>query len=212
MCQNTQFVAKTDDNVVLDLDLLIHAIRTKDYTHEKWIACTTPNRNSRVIRKSHFHITGNWSIDEEQFPWDVVPDWCTGFLYITTPKVGAELVQAGYALYNSSEVEQIEDSLITGVLRDSLPNIKVETYETGICSQIWLHYLSHCAFLTGFKITFFNSYVISKVSSRSDTWYVGSIFDWPVWRYFMCLHFEGWILIAERLLNVPQGVYDVCKR
>ena len=32
----------------------------------------------------------------------------------------------GYGLYNSSEVEQIEDSLITGVLRDSLPDIKVE--------------------------------------------------------------------------------------
>ena len=39
--------------------------------------------------------SGNWSINEEQFPWDVIPDWCTGFLYITTPQVGAELVQAG---------------------------------------------------------------------------------------------------------------------
>ena len=41
--------------------------------------------------------------------------------------------------------------------------------------------------------------------SRSDTWYVGSVFDRPVWRYFLCLHFEGVILIAERHLNVPQG-------
>ena len=31
----------------------------------------------------------------------------------------------GYALYNSTKVEQIEDSLITGVLRDALNDVEV---------------------------------------------------------------------------------------
>lgn len=211
-CPNVKLVAKTDDNVVLDMDSLMHAVDHKQYNHEKWIACTTPNRRTRVHRKSHMQMTGNWSISEEQFPWDVIPDWCTGFLYVTTPAVGAQLVQAGYVLYNSTEVEQIEDSLITGVLRNALPDVKIDTYETGLLSQIWLKYLSHCNFLAGFKITFFNSYVISKVSSRSDTWYVGSVTDAQVWRYFLCLHVEGVLAGLEEFLNLPDWMYDLCHR
>ena len=57
-CSGVKYVAKTDDNVVLDLDKLVTAIKTKEYQHNNWIACTTPNRNSKVIRGSHFHMTG----------------------------------------------------------------------------------------------------------------------------------------------------------
>ena len=32
----------------------------------------------------------------------------------------------GYALYNSTEVEQIEDSLITGVLRNAVDDVEVK--------------------------------------------------------------------------------------
>ena len=57
-CSSVKYVAKTDDNVVLDLDKLVTAIRTKQYQHDKWVACTTPNRNSKVIRGGHFHMRG----------------------------------------------------------------------------------------------------------------------------------------------------------
>jgi len=211
-CRDVPYVAKTDDNVILDMDKLLQAVQTKSYHHPKWIACTTPNRNTRTIRGSHFHMTGNWSISEDQFPWSTVPDWCTGFLYITSPLVGAQLVQAGYALYNNIDVEQGEDTMITGVLRDAIGDIEVDTYETGIMSQIWLHYLSHCSFLTGFKITFFNSYIMSKRSSRSDTWYVGSITDLPVLRYFLCFYYECWIRHIEQYILLPKVLYDVCIR
>ena len=59
-------------------------------------------------------IAGNWSISRSQLAADLHPDFCSGFLYLTSPRVGAELVQAGLSLYGDMEVEQIEDSLITG--------------------------------------------------------------------------------------------------
>ena len=37
------------------------------------------------------------------------------WFYLTSSIVGAELVQAGYLVYGDMEVEQIEDSLITGI-------------------------------------------------------------------------------------------------
>ena len=58
-CRNVPYVAKTDDNVILDMDKLLQAVQTKSYHHPKWIACTTPNRNTRTIRGSHFHMTGD---------------------------------------------------------------------------------------------------------------------------------------------------------
>ena len=59
-CPNVKFVAKTDDNVVLDMDSLMHAVDQKQYHHEKWIACTTPNRRTNVHRKSHMQMTGDF--------------------------------------------------------------------------------------------------------------------------------------------------------
>ena len=213
-CQNVKFVAKSDDNVFLDLDGLLTALKERNSNSQNYIACTTPNRNSLTLRAEHPHMTGNWSVSKEQFDADIVPDWCTGFLYITTPKVGAGLVQAGLALYNDTDVLQIEDSLITGVLRERLPDVSVDTYETGLAANLWLNYLSHCPWMTGWKITFFNNMVISKKSSRSNTQYVGSMMEPGVWRYFLCLHLEGALLLADHFVEglVPQFIWDVCVR
>ena len=72
-------------------------------------------------------IAGNWSISRSQLASDLHPDFCSGFLYLTSPRVGAELVQAGLSLYGDMEVEQIEDSLITGENSSQLshqPNLR----------------------------------------------------------------------------------------
>ena len=143
-----------------------------------------------------------------------MPDFCTGFLYVTTPRVGAGLVQAGLELYNDTDVEQIEDSLITGVLRERLPGVFLDTLETGVTAPLWLNFFSHCPWLIGFKITFFNDMVISKRSSRSDVQYVGSVTDPGVWRYFLCLHLEGGLGLVDHAMPglVPQIVWDICVR
>ena len=75
-------------------------------------------------------MLGNWSIPKDQLESDIVPDFCAGFLYITTPRVGAALVQVGLSLFSKTEVTLIEDSLITGVLRERLPWISLEMLDT----------------------------------------------------------------------------------
>ena len=120
----------------------------------------------------------------------------------------------GYKLYKDEEVEQIEDSLITGVLRDRIEGVVVDTIETGLMSKPWLHIFSHCPWMIGFKIIFFNDMVISKRSSRNNVQYVGSVTDLAVWRFFLCLHFEGGLALLDQFLPgiVPQIIWDICVR
>merc|ERR1712198_185656 len=92
----------------------------------------TPHRNMKTLRSSTPHMTGNWSTSKEELEDDIMPDFCCGFLYLTSPKVGAALVQTALALYKNEEVVQIEDSLITGVLREKLKGVSIGTLENGI--------------------------------------------------------------------------------
>ena len=83
-----------------------------------------------------------------QWDRDWMPAFCVGFLSITQPELGAQLaqvglhctalcctvlycnvlytVQVGLALYGDAaeDITQIEDSLITGVLRERLPHVR----------------------------------------------------------------------------------------
>ena len=98
--------------------------------------------------------------------------------------VGSELVQAGSGLYRQSEeeVEQIEDSLITGLLRERLEEVRIGTTSQGMFSHLWLSVFSHCPWLSLTKLSFSNHLVISKSSSRKHVQYVGGITDAGLWR------------------------------
>ena len=87
----------------------------------------------QVIRSSSPQMTGNWSHTREEIDRDFMPDFCVGFLSLTTPWVGAQLAQVGLELYGASDtpVAQIEDSLITGVLRERLPGVRIEMMHLG---------------------------------------------------------------------------------
>ena len=210
-CRHVRAVAKTDDNVELNMQALVDVS-----VREDTIACTVPNRNLKTLRASRPHMRGNWSVSKEEYDEDVMPDFCTGFLYVTTPRVGAALLQAGLVMYGGTETEQIEDSLITGILRERLPGVYLDTLETGLLAGLWLHVFSHCPWITGFKITFLNSLVISKTSSHSNVQYVGPITSPQVWRYFLCLHYEGVLEMVDSVLGglapVPDFAWNICKR
>ena len=165
----------------------------------------------KTLRSEKPHMLGNWSISKEELESDVVPDFCAGFLYVTTPKVGAALLQAGMQMFKDKETTIIEDSLITGLLRESLPHISLEMLEQ---SSVWEDYLSYCPWLTVAKLTFFDPIVINKTSSRSGVQYVGSITEPQVWRFFICLHLEVALDSWDRLLpgTVPQFFWDMCSR
>ena len=73
-------------------------------------------------------------------------------------------MQAGQALFPDQEVGLPEDHLITGLLRHSLSDVSIITYETGSASFLWFHFLSQCPLLAGFKTTFFNQIVLDNNS------------------------------------------------
>ena len=213
-CTQVEYTAKTDDNVVLDMDTIITALQARTGTRENFITCPTLNWGMKVLRSATPHMTGNWSVSKEEYDRDVMPDFCIGFLYVTTPKVGAALVQVGLALYNQTEVVQIEDSLITGVLRERLPQVSIEMLETPGIPSLWQRFFTLCPWMNTFKQTFFNSMIMSKRSSRSDVHYVGSITTPGVWRFFICLHVEGLLELVDFSLPglVPLWLWDVCVR
>ena len=214
-CHHARAVAKTDDNVYLDMPLLLHLLEQRKMA-ENTIACGsgTPHRNMKTLRSSGPHMTGNWSTTKEELEADIMPDFCCGFLYLTTPRVGAALVQAALTLYGDTEVVQIEDSLITGVLRQRLPGVSVDALETGIMSKLWLNIFSYCPWMTITKLTFFNNLVISKTSSRSNVQYVGPVTSPHVWRYYICLHLEVGMDQIEQTVPgiVPAFIWNICKR
>jgi len=213
-CGTTRFVAKSDDNVVLDLERLTLALSRRKGRRASFLCSNSPSRNVGVGRVSRGHMRGNWSLTKQELDVDVMPDFCSGFLYLTSPRVGAALVQVGLSLYPNTEVVIAEDYLATGVLRERLP-VDLEMIEEGtLTSCLWTSFLSHCPWLTTTKQTFFNDFVVTKNSARSHIQYVGPVTQPQVWRFFICLHMEAALEILETRVPglVPEFVWDVCVR
>ena len=128
-------------------------------------------------------------------------------------QVGLKLVQAANALYPDTEMEQIEDALITGVLRERL-GVELVTLEDTWLAAAWLQLLSHCPWLTITKLTFSNELVLSKRSSRQAVQYVGGVTEVLVWRYYLCLHLEvGLDTLTQNIPDLtPAWLWDLCTR
>ena len=166
-----------------------------------------------------------------QWDRDWMPAFCVGFLSITQPELGAQLaqvglhctvlyctvlyctVQVGLALYGDAaeDITQIEDSLITGVLRERLPHVRLEPLE--VRGPVW-RVFSWCSWLHMFKQTFFNDLIVSKRSSRSGVEYVGPVTSPRVWRFFLCVMVEGGLEMAEAAVPglLPSFLWSVCAR
>ena len=100
-CAIIKFVGKTDDNVALIMERFM-CWRNED----GWL------KIGSCVKKPHIH--GNWSVSKDQIEVDIVPDFCAGFLYLTSLKVGGELVQVGVALFGAKNMIITKDSLIAG--------------------------------------------------------------------------------------------------
>ena len=210
-CPGVGHVLKTDDNVVMDLPVMVE-LSLERAPEDSVIVCGSgpPHRNMKTKRSSRPGMLGNWSADPAQLPQSRVPDFCAGFLYLVTPRTAVRLAQAGLAVFGEfqQEISLIEDSLITGVLRQSLGELELGMLTGG---PAWLPLLSHCPWLTIAKLTFFDPVVTSKTSDRSGVQYVGSVTDIKVWRFFLCLHLEVFLLALENFMDA--GVlWDLCKR
>ena len=70
--------------------------------------------------------------------------------------------QVGLALYGETGAPH-GDSLVTGLLRERLPHVRIEVLGRGLERLVTL-----CPWLNSFKATFFNSLVVSKASSAAN--------------------------------------------
>ena len=214
-CRDVRHVAKSDDNVVVDMEGLVASLEARQ--GESWedtITCPTVSFNPAVIRSSEGGMTGAWSESREDWERDRLPTFCVGFLSLTTPGLGAQLAQVGLELYGEREreVTQIEDSLITGVLRERLPHITVKVLSRG--HPFWNTVSSWCPVTHMFKQTFFNDLIISKVSSRNNVHYVGSITNLQLWRFYLCILLEGGLRLLETHAPafLPHSLWSICAR
>ena len=175
-CRSVAWVGKSDDNAVLDLKRLRKMLKErKKKEHE--VVCSTPIRNCPVTKSSKGHMTGNWTVKKDDLEHvgdqkEFIPDFCVGYLYLTTPEVGAALVQVAHSLYSSSpsskENNLIEDYLVTGYLRERLPWVTLSLLEnSGLRPWLWTHVFSGCPCLAFFNNFFLNPVVISKVGTNN---------------------------------------------
>ena len=86
-CGQASHVVKTDDNVLMDLPALLHLAAHPLPGDSVTCGAGTPHRNHKTLRSDKPHMTGNWSTSKQELEDDIMPDFCCGFSYITSPKV-----------------------------------------------------------------------------------------------------------------------------
>ena len=102
MSPSLRYVAKSDDNVELDMEGLVSSLQARQGEgREDVITCPTVSYNMKVIRSSSGGMTGAWSESVEDWERDSLPTFCVGFLSVTTPRLAAQLAQVGLELYRS---------------------------------------------------------------------------------------------------------------
>ena len=127
-CSSAQLVMKMDDDIfvnyrLLDRMLLVRYPESQSdglvsrFNH-KMIGCYIQHK-MKVIRNT----TSRWYVSDHEFENPYYPDFCSGWAYITTVEVVNDLLDQiqNYPLF------WIDDVYITGVLRQSLPDIELES-------------------------------------------------------------------------------------
>ena len=61
-CGDVPYVAKTDDNVELNIPRLISVLKARKDKENQFITCSVPSRNIATGRLSRPHMRGNWSL------------------------------------------------------------------------------------------------------------------------------------------------------
>ena len=92
-CPNVKHVAQTDDSIELDMDKLFNKLDDNKTDWENLITCPSMSFGIKVARTSSAVMAGRWSFTREEYAPDYFPEYCNGWLYITTPSVGAQLAQ-----------------------------------------------------------------------------------------------------------------------
>ena len=150
---------------------------------------------------------GKWSHSIAEIPDKFFPDYCQGFLYVTSPKAGLALAETAKALGDEAKPDTAEeDYIVTGWLAERLPWLSLRSL-TPVGGHAWDSYFSHCSLLGLLRFSF-NPLALGAGSADSPgLQYVNS----P--RFVFCVMAEFAAYDYLRPLGVTWDVvWDGCKR
>ena len=146
----------------------------KEPQSENTISCPSVTRNRKVWRHSEAKLMGKWAHSEEEIPGKYLPDYCIGFLYVISPKVGLALAETAQLLGQSVHpTKNDEDYVVTGLLARRLPWVTLRSLAP-IGGSAWDSFLSHCPLFDVLRYAFNPIAVGAGSSDAPDVQYVGS--------------------------------------
>ena len=201
-------MSKIDDDSIIDFDLLDSLLDEKDAdTKEETISCPTVIRNQKPWRYSDAKVMGKWTHPLEEIPDKFFPDYCQGFLYVTSPATGLALAEAAKALGDEVKPDLLEeDYIVTGWLAERLSGVSLRSL-TPIGGRALDSFFSHCSILGLIRFSF-NPLAIGAGSADSpDLQYV----ETP--RFVLCVIAEFAVYDYLRPLGVTWDViWEGCRR
>eukprot|EP00092_Neocalanus_flemingeri_P002750 GFUD01002945.1.p1 GENE.GFUD01002945.1~~GFUD01002945.1.p1 ORF type:complete len:385 (+),score=72.52 GFUD01002945.1:393-1547(+) len=217
-CGSAKFIVKVDDDVTLDLDNLLFLLEKKygensphGGTVPDIVECPSVMRNMRPWRQNHTEsIMSKWSISKEDMERRVYPDFCPGWLYVMTPRVGLALAEVG--VKHAQELmskARLDDIFVTGFLRERLPWATLQQLHDGPMGQAWNGFFSHCPFMGITKNIFYNDVVLDK-GSNGVSYIKGQKFYWCAFLEFFIL--ENLEFVFPSLATHTAPLWAVCRR
>lgn len=215
-CPHVKFVAKMDDDVTLDLGRMLEVLDAKYGDNSEFrgnppavLECPSVMKNMRPWRHNHTNtIMGKWSVTYSEMSRRVFPDFCPGWLYVTTPRVGLDLAEVANMATDIVNVARLDDIYVTGFLRERLEGVKLQQlHSKGLSGLSWNAVFSHCPFLGITKNIFYNDIVLDK-GSGAVTYIKGQKFYWCAFLEFFIL--ENVEYVAPGLS--PSFLWDICAR
>jgi len=213
-CGSTKYIVKVDDDITMDLDNLVRVLDSKYGDSDPVpdiVECPSVMRNMRPWRQNHSEsIMSKWSISKEDMERRVYPDFCPGWLYVITPRVGLGLAEVG--VKKSDELmpkARLDDIFVTGFLREKLPWARLQQLHDGQMGRAWNGFFSHCPFLGITKNIFYNDVVLDK-GSNGVSYIKGQKFYWCAFLEFFIL--ENLEFLFPSLAQYTDPAWALCKR
>ena len=194
-----------DDDSVVDFDLLFSLLERTATSKEDTILCPTVFRNMKPFRHPDAKVSGKWAYSYEVIPGKFVPDFCPGFLYVTSTRVGLALAETARVMGDQVWPDKMGEDYMTGFLAERLPWVTLRSLSP-VGGDMWDNFFSHCPFLTLLRYSW-NPLALGAGSAESDLQYVNS----P--RYVFCISAE---FVLYQYLH-PLGftwdiIWDGCRR
>jgi hypothetical protein len=213
-CGSVKYIAKIDDDITMDLDHLLGILEAKHGSGpvSDTIECPSTMRNMRPWRQNGTRsIMGKWAISHEDMGRRVYPDFCPGWLYVTSPRVGLALAEVSVVAPEDPlmRVARLDDIFVSGFVRERVEGVSVRQFEGGRTGEAWNSFFSHCPFLGITKNIFFNDVVLEKGSGNTN-YIKGHKFYWCAFLEFFILQNLEWLVPAAAAYTTP--AWALCYR